>query len=54
MFAQIFWKSTVNRVFFGYVADSAEHIADEYVFESTEDFQIAQADLGKQEFKKSS
>ena len=47
-----FRKSTGNRVFSGYVVDSAAHIVDEYVFESLEDFQIALADVGKQEFKK--
>ena len=47
-----FRKSTENRVYSGYVGDSAAHIVDEYVFESLEDFQIALADMGKQEFKK--
>ena len=47
-----FRKSTENRVYSGYVGDSAAHIVDEYVFESLDDFQKALADMGKQEFKK--
>lgn len=50
--AQIIKKSTGNRVYSGYVGDSAAHIVDEYVFESFEDFEKALADMGKQEFKK--
>ncbi len=48
-----FRKSTGNKVFFGYAVDSAEPIADKYVFECTENFQIELTDLGKQKFKKS-
>lgn len=47
-----FSKSTANRVFIGYVGDSAAHIVDEYVFENLDDFEKALADMGKQEFKK--
>ncbi len=47
-----FSRSTNNRVYVGYVGESAAHIVDEYVFESLEDFQLALADMGKPEFKK--
>ncbi len=47
-----FSRSTGNRVYVGYIGESAAHIVDEYVFESLEDFQLALADMGKPEFKK--
>jgi hypothetical protein len=46
-----FKRSTANRVYVGYVGESAAHIVDEYVFESMEDFQLALADMGKPQFK---
>jgi hypothetical protein len=46
-----FSRSTNNRVYVGYIGESAAHIVDEYVFQNLEDFQLALADMGKPEFK---
>lgn len=47
-----FMLSTNNRVYVGYIGDSAAHIIDEYVFENLDDFEKALQDMGKQEFKR--
>jgi len=49
-----FNKSKGNRVYVGFVGDSAAHIVDEYVFESLDDFENALKDMGKPEFQKHS
>lgn len=46
-----FKRSTGNRVYVGYIGESAAHIVDEYVFENLGDYQLALADMGKPEFK---
>ena len=47
-----FSRSTDNRVYVGYIGDSAAHIVDEYVFEKLDDFEKALQDMGKVEFKR--
>ncbi len=49
-----FNTSTGNRVYAGFVGESAAHIVDEYVFESMGDFEKALSDMGKPEFQKHS
>ncbi len=46
-----FSKSTANRIYTGYIGDSAAHIVDEYVFEKLDDFESALADMGQPQFK---
>ncbi len=46
-----FSLSKNNRVYAGFIGDSAAHIVDEYVFENLADFEKALADMGKPQFK---
>ena len=44
--------SSQNRVYVGYIGESAAHVVDEYVFQNLDDFEKAHSDMGKPEFKK--
>ncbi len=46
-----FSKSTQNRVYTGFIGESAAHIVDEYVFSSLDDFEKAISDMGQPQFK---
>lgn len=46
-----FAKSTNNRVYTGYIGETAAHIVDEYVFISLNDFEKAIADMSQPQFK---
>ncbi len=44
--------SSQNRVYVGFIGESAARIVDEYVFASLDDFEQALSDMSKPEFKK--
>ena len=46
-----FSKCTQNRVYTGFIGESAAHIVDEYVFSSLDDFEKAISDMGQPQFK---
>lgn len=46
-----FKKSRHNRVYVGYIGESAAHLIDEYVFDSIDDFEKALADISKTQFQ---
>ncbi len=45
------FKVSTNRVFTGFVGESASHVVDEYIFENLADFEKALADMSQPQFK---